>query len=74
MSEPTPRENWTLRAVLGSATMAFAMAMVVAVVVKGDPVSPLHKATLDWAWMMMFAVLGGFGLVALKDIVPWKKP
>jgi hypothetical protein len=70
---PSPRAAWEARVICGVIGLLFAIVMIIALTVRGDPANALHASSLSWAWAMLSGVLAGFGLPAALDTLPWKK-
>jgi len=61
-SAPSTLASWNVRIIFGSIVLAFCMYVILYVVLKGAPGNSLHDSALSWAFMLIAAILGGFGV------------
>lgn len=62
---PSATAGWNVRVIFGSGIIAFCMAVIAFVVLKGTPGNSLHDSALAWSFALILAVMGGFGVGTL---------
>lgn len=64
---PSALAGWNVRIIFGSIVLAFCMGLIAYVVLKGTPGNSLHDSAQSWAFLLIFAILGGFGVGTLAE-------
>lgn len=64
---PSARSAWNVRIIFGSAALAFCLAVISFIVVKGTPGNSLHDSALSWSFMLVIAILAGFGVGTVAE-------
>jgi hypothetical protein len=59
--------NTTGRAVVAIAVICFCVAVIVWLVLHGQPANSLHQSALSWAWTVLLASMGALGIDAAAE-------
>lgn len=62
---PSAAAGWNVRVIFGSVVLALCIALIAYLVAKGSPTNSLHESALSWGFILIAAILGGFGVGTL---------